>query len=114
MSLDGGKRKRKKKVHTTPKRIPHVHKPRPKALLNYFVVDESTGKVNRLLQESPNHPGVYMANHQDRYTCGKTGTMYYKVDASGKRLPPPKQNKPVKAEKVVAKKEDPKKGKKKK
>ena len=25
MSLDGGKRKRKKKVHTTPKKIPHKH-----------------------------------------------------------------------------------------
>ena len=29
-SLDGGKRKRKKKVHTTPKRIPHKHKARSK------------------------------------------------------------------------------------
>ena len=45
MSLDGGKRKRKKKVYTTPKRIPHKHKKRPKALLDYFTVDDASGKV---------------------------------------------------------------------
>ena len=113
MSLDGGKRKRKKKQHTTPKKIPHKHKARSKALLDYFTVDDSTGKVRRLKEESPVKPGVYMADHQDRYTCGLSGTMYYKVDKSGNRLPPPKQNKPQ-AKKVEAKKEDPKKGKKKK
>ena len=105
MSLDGGKRKRKKKVHTTPKKIPHKHRKRPKALLDYFTVDEGTGKVRRLKEESTVKPGVYMADHQDRYTCGMTGMMYYKVDKSGKRLPPPKQNKPVAKVKEVAKKE---------
>ena len=104
MSLDGGKRKRKKKVHTTPKRIPHKHKARPKALLDYFTVDDGSGKVRRLKEESPVKPGVYMADHQDRYTCGLSGTMFYKVDKSGNRLPPPKQNKVAKAEKVVDKK----------
>merc|ERR1712216_183194 len=58
MSLDGGKRKRKKKVHTTPKRIPHKHKKRPKALLEYFSVDDASGKVKRLKQESPNAAGL--------------------------------------------------------
>ena len=53
MSLDGGKRKRKKKVYTTPKKIPHKHKKRPKALLEYFSVDDASGKVKRLKQESP-------------------------------------------------------------
>lgn len=104
MSLDGGKRKRKKKQHTTPKKIPHKHKARPKALLDYFTVDEGTGKVRRLKEESPAKPGVYMADHQDRYTCGLTGTMYYKVDKSGNRLPPPAQKKPA-AKKEVKKEE---------
>ena len=106
MSLDGGKRKRKKKVHTTPKKIKHVHKKRPKALLEYFSVDESSGKVKRLKQESPNAAGAYMADHEDRFTCGKTGTQFFKLTADGKRLPHPKQNKVVvaKVEKVVAKK----------
>ena len=40
-----------------------------------------------------------MADHADRFTCGKTGTMFYKLDASGKRIPPPKQNKPQPKEK---------------
>ena len=112
MSLDGGKRKRKKKVHTTPKKIKHVHKKRPKALLEYFSVDESSGKVKRLKQESPNAAGAYMADHEDRFTCGKTGTQFFKLTADGKRLPHPKQNKVVvaKSEKVVVAKK--KKGKK--
>jgi len=40
-----------------------------------------------------------MADHADRFTCGKTGTMFYNLDASGKRIPPPKQNKPQPKEK---------------
>ena len=109
MSLDGGKRKRKKKAHTTPKKIPHKHKKRPKALLEYFTVAEGTGKVRRLKEESPVKPGVYMADHQDRFTCGLSGTMFYKVDKSGQRLPPPKQNKPGGPAKKEVKKEEPKK-----
>ena len=97
MSLDGGKRKRKKKVHTTPKRIPHKHLKRPKALLDYFTVDDATGKVKRVKEESPVKPGAYMADHADRFTCGFSGTMYYKVDKSGNRLPPPVQKKVAKA-----------------
>ena len=100
-SLDGGKRKRKKKVHTTPKRIPHVHKKRPKALLEYFSVDDSSGKVKRLKQESPNAAGAYMADHPDRFTCGRTGTMFYKLTSDGKRLPIPKQVHKAKAEKAA-------------
>ena len=109
MALDGGKKKKKRKPHTTPKKIKHVHKKRPKALLEYFSVDDSTGKVKRLMQESPNLPGVYMANHPDRYTCGKTGTMFYKLTADGKRLPIPKQNKVVVEKAKEVKKDDGKK-----
>ena len=94
-ALDGGKKKRKKKPHTTPKKIPHKHKKRPKALLEYFNVEEGTMKVKRLKQESPNASGAYMADHPDRYTCGRTGTMFYKLTGDGKRLPIPKQNKVV-------------------
>merc|ERR1712147_143441 len=67
------------------------------------------GRERRLNQEAPSKPGVYMADHPYRYTCGLTGTMYYKVDKSGNRLPPPPQKKPQKAEKVVVKKDDKKK-----
>jgi len=105
MSLDGGKRKKKRKPHTTPKKIPHKHKKRPKALLEYFSVDDVTNKVKRLKQESPIAAGVYMADHPDRYTCGKSGKMFYKLTADGQRLPPPKQNKVVPKKDDLAKKE---------
>ena len=111
-SLDGGKRKRKKKVHTTPKRIAHKHKARPKALLEYFSVDDSSGKVKRLKQESPNAAGAYMADHPDRFTCGRTGTMFYKLTSDGKRLPIPKQQAVAVKEKAVVVKKAAKKGKK--
>ena len=48
--LDGGKRKRKKKVYTKPKRVAHKHKKRPKALLEYYSV-ESSGKIKKLKSE---------------------------------------------------------------
>ena len=70
-------------------------------------------KVKRLKQESPNASGAYMADHPDRYTCGRTGTMYYKLTAEGKRLPVPKQNKLVagaKEDKKVDAKKPKKKG----
>jgi small subunit ribosomal protein S27Ae len=104
MPLDGGKKtKHKKKKYETPRKIKHKHLKRPKALLEYFTVDESSGKVKRLKQESPNSAGSYMAEHPDRYTCGKTGTMFYKLTADGKRLPIPKQKAVVKAVVAVVK-----------
>merc|ERR1712003_536106 len=72
-------------------------------LLEYFTVDDASGKVKRLKQESPNAAGAYMADHSDRYTCGRTGTMFYKLTADGKRLPIPKQNKVVKSKEELMK-----------
>jgi small subunit ribosomal protein S27Ae len=111
--LDAGKRKRKKKVYHTPKKIAHKHKKRPMAVLEYFQVDES-GKIRRTKMESPYcKVGTYMADHQDRYVCGKTGHTIWRTTADGKRMPIPKQNKTavVAAVKEVAKKKK-KKGKK--
>ena len=53
--LDGGKKKRKKKVYTKPKKIKHKHKKRPKALLEYFNVD-GTGKILKLKIECEKCP----------------------------------------------------------
>ena len=53
--LDGGKKKRKKKVYTKPKRIPHKHKKRAKALLEYFEVDNN-GKITKLKIECEKCP----------------------------------------------------------
>lgn len=41
-----------------------------------------------------------MAEHPDRYVCGKCGKTFFRLTADGKRLPIPKQNKKVEA--VVA------------
>lgn len=38
-----------------------------------------------------------MADHPDRHTCGRCGNMFYKLTKDGKRMPIPKQNKPVAA-----------------
>merc|ERR1712060_444769 len=93
---EGGKRKRKKKVHTTPKKIKHTHKKRSKAVLEYYSV-EANGKVKRLKQESPNaQPATFMAEHADRFVCGQTGRTFFRLTADGKRLPIPKNNKPAK------------------
>jgi len=55
MRLLGGKKKRKKKVYTKPKKIKHKHKKRPKAILEYFNVD-NTGKISKLKIECPRCP----------------------------------------------------------
>jgi ubiquitin-small subunit ribosomal protein S27Ae len=73
LRLRGGAKKRKKKVYTTPKRIPHKHKKVKLAVLKYYKVDDN-GKVTRLKKECPNEDcgsGVFMANHFDRYYCGR-------------------------------------------
>jgi small subunit ribosomal protein S27Ae len=59
LSLEGGKKKRKKKVYTKPKKIKHKHKKRPKAILEYFNVD-NTGKITKLKIECEKcPPGKY-------------------------------------------------------
>lgn len=90
MSLDGGKRKRKKKVYTKPKKVKHVHKKRSKAALEYFQVDAS-GKVIELKQKTTQGQGWFMADHQDRHVCGFTGHTMWKTGPDGKRLPIPVQ-----------------------
>ena len=55
MDLEGGKRKRKKKVYTKPKKIAHKHAKRPMALLQYYVV-ESNGKIKKLKHECTKCP----------------------------------------------------------
>ena len=63
LKLLGGKEKRKKKVYTKPKKIGHKHKKRPKALLEYFSVD-NTGKISKLKIECEKCPaGKYQVSY---------------------------------------------------
>ena len=94
VALDGGKRKRKKKVYTKPKKIAHKHKPRKLALLEYYNV-EASGKIKKLKNECNKcEVATYMADHPDRFTCGKCGHMLYRLTSDGKRLPIPENRKP--------------------
>merc|ERR1719163_1967195 len=76
--LDGGAKKRKKKVYTKPKKIPHKHKKVKLAVLKFYKVD-GKDKVQRLRKECPQPscgPGCFMATHFNRYHCGKCSLTY--------------------------------------
>ena len=64
-------KKEKKKNYTKPKKIKHQRKKFKLKVLNYYSTKE--GKVCRLRKESPQSSGCFMAEHYDRFTCGKTG-----------------------------------------
>ena len=75
VAMEGGKGKKKKKKTKKPKK-PHKKKKVKLAILNYFKVDD--GKVVRLRQRSPT--GTFMAEHQDRYYCGRSHITYKKKE----------------------------------
>mmetsp|Transcript_166 Transcript_166/g.221 ORF Transcript_166/g.221 Transcript_166/m.221 type:complete len:207 (-) Transcript_166:55-675(-) len=76
LRLRGGGKKRKKKVYTKPKKIKRTHKTIALQTLKYYRV-EGDGKVVRLRKYSPvAGVGCFMAQHHDRYYCGKTGTTF--------------------------------------
>ncbi len=80
LRLRGGGKKRKKKVYTKPKKVKRVHKTIPLQSLKYYRV-ESDGKVTRLRKYSPvAGVGCFMAQHHDRYYCGKSGTTFLYSD----------------------------------
>ena len=95
LRLCGGKKKKKKRTYTKPKKLPHRHENIRMRVLSYFEVDKN-GKIEKLKQESPEEAGCYLADHKDRMHCGKTGYMFYKMTKDGKRIAPV-QNKPKKA-----------------
>ncbi|KAL0213558.1 hypothetical protein RCL1_007184 [Eukaryota sp. TZLM3-RCL] len=72
LPLDGGKRKRKKKVYTKPKKQKKVRKPVKLSVLKYYKVDGD--KVTSLRRECPSPQcgaGVFMAKMKDRMYCGR-------------------------------------------
>ena len=81
LRLRGGGKKRKKKTYTKPKKVKHKHKAVKLAVLKFYKVDDN-GKIQRTRKECPQDecgPGVFMAQHYDRYYCGKCG-LTYKVE----------------------------------
>ncbi|XP_037478615.1 polyubiquitin 11-like [Triticum dicoccoides] len=92
LRLRGGAKKRKKKTYTKPKKQKHKHKKVKLAVLQFYKVDDATGKVTRLRKECPNADcgaGTFMANHFDRHYCGKCGLTYvYNQKASDSSYSP--------------------------
>ena len=80
LRLRGGGKKRKKKTYTKPKKIPRKCKTIKLQTLKYYRV-EGDGKVSRLRKYSPvAGVGSFMAQHKDRYYCGKSGVTYMYED----------------------------------
>lgn len=78
MAMDGGAKKRKKKVYSKPKKVSHKHKKVKLAVLKYYKVDANE-KVQRLRKACPHElcgAGTFMATHFNRYYCGKCSTTY--------------------------------------
>merc|ERR1711924_164837 len=83
MGLLGGAKKRKKKVYTKPKKIPHKHKKVKLAVLKFYKVD-GQDRVQRLRKECVHcGPGVFMATHFNRYHCGKCSLTYVSKGREG-------------------------------
>jgi len=85
--LDGGKKKKKKKVYTAKKKNKHIHKKTPGAIYSLYSVDGriffilGKGNVTQNRKTCPScGPGVFMAQHWDRYYCGLCHTTI-KMDA---------------------------------
>ena len=78
MELLGGAKKKKKKAFTTPKKKKHVHKKSKLATLKYYKVDQS-GKVEKMKFECDTcGAGSFMAEHKNRFHCGKCGRAFTK------------------------------------
>ena len=80
LRLRGGAKKRKKKTFTKPKKAKHHHKVTKLAVLKFYQVDDD-GKVTRTRKDCPHEncgAGVRMAEHKNRYHCGKCSLTYLK------------------------------------
>jgi len=72
LRLLGGGKKHKKKVYTTPKRVPHKHKSVKLAVLHHYKVD-GDGKVTRLRRKcvTPGCNALMAAHKGNRQYCGR-------------------------------------------
>ena len=75
VALEGGKGKKKTKK-TKKNKKKHTKRKVKLAILNLYKVED--GKVVRLRQRS--QTGTFMAEHSDRYYCGKSHITYKKRD----------------------------------
>ena len=87
LAVEGGRKKKKKKTYTKPKKVKHQNKKVKLAILKYYKVDPRTHKIERLKRECTHPdcgPGIFMANHYDRQYCGKCHLTYMGVNKDEK------------------------------
>jgi small subunit ribosomal protein S27Ae len=80
LRLRGGAKKRKKKTYTKPKKVHKKPKKVKLAVLKFYQVDDE-GKVTRTRKDCPHDTcgaGVRMAEHKNRFHCGKCSLTYLK------------------------------------
>ena len=102
LSMDGGAKKRKKKVFTKPKKNKHKHRKNKLGILKCYKV-EADGKVTRVLQQCPHElcgAGAFMAKHYNRHYCGKCSMTQMIKGMEG--VPPPKPAPKAEAETTTA------------
>ena len=109
--LGGGKKKggKKRKAYATPKKNKHKHVNVKLNALNYYAIkgDGSVERIRKLCeQETCKGKGIFMANHWNRYYCGKCALTLLKKDAPKEE---PKKQKVVQAKVEDAVKADDKK-----
>ena len=102
--IGGGKKKggKKKKAYTTPKKNKHKHKNQKLHVLEYYALKD--GKAEKIKKTCENETckdkGIFMANHWNRYYCGKCHLTLQKLNA------PKEEPKKVKAVAKVETKEE--------
>ncbi len=109
--IGGGKKKggKKRKAYATPKKNKHKHRNVKLQALSYYAFNkDQVEKVKKLCtQDTCKDKGIFMANHWNRYYCGRCHLALEKLNA------PKEEPKKVKAApvKIEEKKDDaPKKG----
>ena len=83
--LGGGKKKggKKRKAYTTPKKNKHKHRNAKLHVLEYYALkDGKAEKIKKICEnEACKDKGIFMANHWNRYYCGKCHLTLVKLNA---------------------------------
>ena len=79
VALEGGAKGKKKKKDTKKGKKKHHKKKVKLAVLNYYKVeDDKVVRLKQMCKVCP--PGTFIAEHEDRFYCGRCHTVYTKVN----------------------------------
>nr|BAS01548.1 ribosomal protein S27a [Lotharella vacuolata] len=91
-NLKGGKKKKKKKkIPNTPKKDKHIKKKNPLHILKiikvinlYFKINRESVKINKFCFNESCSLTSFMANHENRFHCGRCGQTKFKKNKKTK------------------------------